>query len=231
MSKGLFITGTDTHVGKTRVSVGLLEWFKQRGATVLGMKPVASGCEKSFGQLRNADALLLQENASFRVDYELINPYAFEPAIAPHLAANQLGCAIEMNLILQRYGLLAEQADLIVVEGVGGWQVPFSDDYGVGDLAHRLNLPVIIVVGLRLGCLNHALLTFAAVQSSGCEILGWVANQLDPGFRYLEENVATLDKKLAAPMLAMVSFNKEFDPATVSGAFDGGGASVLQGLL
>ncbi len=231
-SKGLFVTGTDTNVGKTWVSTALLEWFKHRGKRVLAMKPVASGCAMRFGRLQNEDALLLQQHASFMVDYELINPYAFEPSIAPHIAADQIGCVIELEVIAQRYRILAQQADLIIVEGFGGWQAPLSHEDGVAELAKRLELPVILVVGLRLGCLNHALLTCEALQRSDCEVLGWVANQVDPGFTCLEENVATLRTKLPMPMLAMVPYNEALDPASVSLVFgQGDGAAELRKLL
>jgi len=225
-STGLFVTGTDTNVGKTWVSVGLLEWFKRWDKRVLAMKPVASGCAIKSGQLQNEDALLLQQHASFKVDYGLVNPYAFEPAIAPHIAADRVGCAIELEVILQRYRILVQQADMIIVEGVGGWETPLSDEYGVAELAQRLQLPVILVVGLRLGCLNHALLTCTALQRSDCEVFGWVATQVDPEFNCLEENVATLCAKLPIPMLAMIPYSKELDPTSVSLAIDQGGGAV-----
>ena len=137
-----------------------------------------------------------------------------------------------MEKILQRYRILAQQADLIIVEGVGGWETPLSDEFGVAELAKQLQLPVMLVVGLRLGCLNHALLTCAALQRSGCAVIGWVANQIDPGFKCLEENVATLRAMLPMPMLAMLQYNEALDPTDFSLALEqGGGAAELHKLL
>ena len=177
---GYFITGTDTGIGKTVVTLGLMRWLQDRGRRVAAMKPVASGCERTPQGLRNEDALQLQQQASMPLDYDVVNPYAFEPPIAPHIAASQAGVQIELDIIRQGVRLLAEHADLVCVEGVGGWLVPLNGEESVADLAVSLGLGVVLVVGMRLGCLNHALLTAQAIQASGASLAGWVANCLPP---------------------------------------------------
>ena len=163
----MFVTGTDTGVGKTLVASGLLHGLTRRGLRTAGMKPVATGCVRTAEGLRNDDALCLARNASTTADYAEINPYAFEPAIAPHLAATAAGVRMDLDRIAHAFNGLARRADRIVVEGVGGWRVPINDRDDVADLAVRLGLPVVLVVGVRLGCLNHARLTAAAIAQSG----------------------------------------------------------------
>lgn len=197
--RGFFVTGTDTGVGKTLVSQVLLHDLRARHAAVAGFKPVASGCESTPMGLRNADAVALQAAASMLLPYTVVNPYAFHPAIAPHLAAERVGAVIDCDRIVR--GIAAVGAERIVVEGVGGWSVPLNDRHTSADLARMLALPVILVVGLRLGCLNHALLTAAAIRSCGLELVGWVANQVDPQFELCDENVAALQARLHAPLL------------------------------
>lgn len=212
VSEGFFVTGTDTGVGKTWIAVALIQTLKQRGLSALGMKPVASGCEPADGELRNHDALLLQANASFLVPYRTINPYSFAPPIAPHIAAEQAGIRISLETIRQSYNTLHSQADCVVVEGVGGWEVPLNPEQRVSHLAITLGLPVILVVGLRLGCLNHALLTHAAIKRSGLSCAGWVANQIEPDYTCLSENVRTLRDTLDTPLLGLVPYQRAFEP-------------------
>lgn len=197
--RGYFVTGTDTGVGKTLVSRILLHRLRQDHARVAGFKPVASGCEMTPEGLRNADALALQQASSIALPYAVVNPYAFAPPIAPHLAAEQAGVDIDCGLI--RRSIVAVDAERVVVEGVGGWLVPLNRRQSVADLAHLLGLPVVLVVGLRLGCLNHALLTAEAIRARGLAIAGWVANRIDPHFVMADENIATLQEHLAAPLL------------------------------
>ena len=213
---GLFITGTDTGVGKTWVSVALIKCLKDRGFTTLGMKPVASGCYRNPRGLRNQDALLLQANGSFPVDYSLINPYAFEPHIAPHIAACQAGVTIDLARIKDGYDCLRGQAEWVVVEGVGGWAVPLTDRQSVSDLAALLGLPVVLVVGLRLGCLNHALLTIESICHSKCIFTGWVANQTDPDFSFVSKNIDTLRKKIPAPLIGVVPYLGDAKPVAIA---------------
>jgi dethiobiotin synthetase len=201
---GFFVTGTDTGVGKTRVSAALLLALRSLGLSAAGMKPVASGCFRDNGRLRHEDALLLQAQGSQEMPYELVNPYAFEPPVSPHLAAARVGVTVDFAHILACFRQLCERADGVVVEGVGGWETPLTETATVDDLALQLNLPVILVVGLRLGCLNHAILTARAIERSGLPFLGWVANAVDATMQFREENIAALHQRLAAPCLAVI---------------------------
>lgn len=206
---GLFVTGTDTGCGKTEISLGLMRQLQERGLRTLGMKPVAAGCERTADGLRNADALRLQAQGSSVLAYEKVNPYAFEPPIAPHLAAAQAGRPVELAEILSAYQGLAASAERVIVEGVGGWRVPLGADFDVADLARALGLPVLLVVGLRLGCLNHALLSAEAILDSGCTLAGWVGNRVDPQMLLPEENLAALAERLAVPCLGVVPWMPE----------------------
>ena len=206
MPAGYFITGTDTDCGKTVVTLGLMQCLQSAGLSVVGMKPVASGARQSAAGLRNSDALQIQQQGSVRADYAWINPYAFEPAIAPHLAAHRCGQEIDIRVIRQNYLKLVQLADRVLVEGVGGWQVPLSARCMLADLASMLALPVIMVVGMRLGCINHSLLTRDAIDASGCGLVGWVANTVDPEMAEFEGNLQTLEKLLAAPLLGVVPY-------------------------
>lgn len=213
MAKGFFITGTDTGVGKTLVSCVLLHALRARGLRAAGMKPVASGCEQTPAGLRNADALALQAASSSPPDYATLNPYAFAPAIAPHLAAQAAGVTMDFARITSCYQALARQADAVVVEGAGGWRVPLGPSGDMADLAAALGLPVILVVGLRLGCLNHARLSAEAIRTRGLPLAGWVANALDPDMAERAANVATLIQTLPAPCLGQLPYQATIGPA------------------
>lgn len=204
MAKGFFITGTDTEVGKSWCTVGLMARLQQQGHSVVGMKPVASGCVDTVDGLRNEDAMLIQQQASKAIDYDTINPYSFLPAIAPHIAAEQSGEEIKLKKIVEQFNQLNDQADYVVVEGVGGWQVPLNDDESVADLALALQLPVILVVGLRLGCINHALLTAAAIRQSGCTLAGWIANTLSSQMDETQLTIDAIAQRIRAPLLGTV---------------------------
>jgi dethiobiotin synthetase len=218
MSKGLFITGTDTGCGKTGITLGLMQALQQRGEQVLGMKPVASGAESTSEGLRNEDALSIQLQGSCELPYDWINPFAYAPPIAPHLAAESTGRPINLSLIAEAYERLAGMADWVIVEGVGGWSVPLDAERAtLADLALELALPVVMVVGLRLGCVNHALLTQAAIRQSGAELLGWVANQVEPNMASFEGNLRTLRERLSVPCLGVVPWLNDPSPAVVSG--------------
>lgn len=200
--RGAFVTGTDTGVGKTLVAVAMLRALARAGLKTVGMKPVASGAVTTSEGLRNDDALQLQAAATVAQPYELVNPYAFAPPIAPHLAAADAGVVIALPRILESFRQLCAGADAVIVEGVGGWQVPLADGLGVPELARASGLPVILVVGLRLGCLNHALLSARAIRADGLRLAGWVANGIDSGFERRSGNIATLQRSLNAPLLA-----------------------------
>ena len=218
--KGFFVTGTDTACGKTEVSLGLIQALRQRGFKVQGMKPVASGCTAGPRGLRNDDAQRLRAQSSRRVPYDWVNPYAFSPPIAPHIAAREAGVEIGLDLIRERAEALAALADGLIVEGVGGWRVPLGPGLAVSDLPRALGLPVILVVGLRLGGINHALLTAESILASGCHLVGWVANQIDPGLARREENLATLSSLIRAPSIGFIPWLGEpgggMAPATLA---------------
>lgn len=216
MKQGFFITGTDTGVGKTRVATALLATFNARGFSTAAMKPVAAGCANTAQGLRNDDALLLQQHASLPLSYKQVNPYAFEPPIAPHLAAAQAGQSIDLAHIKHGLDILSAQADAIIVEGVGGWLVPLNQDATGANLAYDLGLPVILVVGLRLGCLNHALLTAQSIEQSDLRFAGWIANMIDPAMQCSEENIETLRARIAAPWLGTVQWNPLATPGEVA---------------
>jgi dethiobiotin synthetase len=199
----LFVTGTDTEVGKTAVSAALLCLLKQQGLSVAGMKPIASGCESTSNGLRNEDALILNQQASIELAYEVVNPYAFEPAIAPHIAANKVGVTIQAEVIQRQFYQIQQQVDSVVVEGAGGWLVPIDNTLTMADVAIRLGLPVVLVVGIRLGCINHALLTVQAIQQSGLPFYGWLANHVDDCAES-DEIIESLKARISAPCLGVV---------------------------
>ncbi|WPL16267.1 ATP-dependent dethiobiotin synthetase BioD 1 [Thiorhodovibrio winogradskyi] len=224
MSKGLFITGTDTGAGKTLIAAGLLRALQSQGHSALGMKPIASGCTPTKDGLRNADALALQAAGSQQMPYDQVNPIAYAPAIAPHLAAEQSGQPIDTKRILSAYRWLSTQADWLVVEGVGGWHVPLGKQLMVRDLPVLLGdtkpLPVVLVVGLRLGCLNHALLSAAAIAADGCTLAGWVGTQTEPEMLAVEANIATLKSRITAPCLGCIPYLPNTKPEAVASYFD-----------
>ncbi|HYQ71430.1 MAG TPA: dethiobiotin synthase [Gammaproteobacteria bacterium] len=215
--RGYFITGTDTGVGKTVVTLGLMAYLQALGQTVAGMKPVASGCERSAEGLVNEDALQLQRQSSVALPYALVNPYALEPPIAPHIAAARAGVTISIDTIRSTFDVIAARADCVLVEGVGGWQVPLNSGETLAHLAGALELDVILVVGLRLGCLSHALLTAESIVSSGCSPAGWVANRLPPVADATEENINTLKSRLSFPFLGVVPPLERLQPRRVAG--------------
>ncbi len=202
LPKGYFITGTDTGVGKTLTALGLMYGLQERGQQVVGMKPIACGGQYKEGALCNEDALALQQAGSISLSYRQVNPVLFEPPIAPHIAAQEARHPIDVAEILTAFQDLAARADRVIVEGAGGWLVPLNKSDTMATLAQNLALPVILVVGLRLGCLNHALLTAASIHSHGLALAGWVANLIDPGFRRADDNVAALEERIPAPLLA-----------------------------
>ena len=204
MSNGYFITGTDTEVGKTRVSLAFLHKLQQQGLRVAGMKPVAAGCEETPAGLRNEDALALQAASSVALPYDTINPYAFAPPIAPHLAAQDAGVTIEIERILTAYHDIASQVDQVIVEGAGGWRVPLNDDQDMSDLAVALGLPVVLVVDIRLGCINHALLSAQAIAARGLPLAGWIANHAHGDYERSAGNIASIEARVGTPLLGVI---------------------------
>jgi len=218
--KGVFVTGTDTGVGKTRVGCGLIHALKCSGLRVAGMKPVASGCEQIAGGLASDDARQLAAASALDVPMDLLNPYRFLPAIAPHVAAAESRVQIDLQRIKAAYLRLAALADVVVVEGVGGLRVPLGESEEVSDLIAMLGLPVILVVGIRLGCLNHALLTVEALDRRSIAAAGWVASHVDPAMAAQEENVQALHSRLTCPLLGRVPHLSRADPEAVAGYLD-----------
>ena len=203
--KAFFVTGTDTEVGKTFIAASLLNIARQRGLRCAGIKPIAAGCKRQDGALVNDDALALMAASGAGLDYRTVNPVALEPAIAPHIAAAQAGVKLSAGALAESCRpVLAADYDFIVIEGAGGWFVPLNDRETLADLCIDLNLPVILVVGMKLGCLNHALLTVASVADAGLSIAGWVANSVAEEMPFLEENVRTLRQRLTVPCLGVV---------------------------
>lgn len=217
MSQAYFVTGTDTGVGKTLVAAALLHAFAGRGVAAVGMKPVAAGCERIAGGLRCEDVDRLRAAGNVAAPPELINPYALVPPVAPHIAAEQASEEICLETIAGSFLRLREMAEVVVVEGVGGFMVPLNSQQDTADLAEMLGLPVVLVVGLRLGCLSHALLTAAAVERRGLELAGWVANQIEPGMPLLQANVTALEQRLHAPLLGVVPYREGLTAAVAAG--------------
>lgn len=217
MSTAFFIAGTDTDAGKTTVACGLLHAARRAGLSTAAAKPVASGCAATPAGLRNGDALALLGECSLALDYAEVNPFAFAPAIAPHLAAREVGVELTVAALLPAVRrVLARGADFTLVEGAGGWRVPLAGRENLSDLAVALGLPVILVVGVRLGCINHAVLTAEAIARDGLELAGWVANVIDPRTSRLDENLAALAERLPAPCLGRIPRLPEASPAAVA---------------
>ena len=201
------MAGTDTGIGKTRVSCALLHAFSASGEKVIGMKPVAAGCEN--GKWMDVELLVAASNVT--APLEQVNPYAFVPPLAPHIAAAQANIEIDLTVIRQAYIELSKNADVVIVEGVGGFLVPLNDQQDGADLTKILGLPVILVVGMCLGCLNHALLTAKAIQAEGLHLSGWVANCIDPNMMAIDENIDTLKQRLDCPLLGVLPFDEKVD--------------------
>ncbi|NOQ76593.1 MAG: dethiobiotin synthase [Methylococcaceae bacterium] len=209
MEKSFFITGTDTGAGKTWSTLALMHYFKQQGLSVAGMKPVAAGCEWIDGQLKNEDALLLQQHSSVALAYEEVNPYAFEAPVSPHLAG--VDNPVQLDVIVQAFDCLKNKADVVIVEGAGGWLAPINNENDIADLASVLNIPIVMVVAIRLGCINHARLTFQVIQASKVECAGWLAVCVDPEMKKQAENIEAIKARLAIPMLGVLPYVEKMD--------------------
>lgn len=205
-TRSFFVTGTDTGVGKTIVACALARAFAAAGERVAVMKPIASGAARTTEGLRNADALALLEAANVPLTYAQVNPYCFEPAVSPHIAAEDVKIEIDIGTIKAGFETLRPISDRVVIEGAGGWLAPINARESMGDLARALGVPVVLVVGLRLGCLNHAELSRRAIRTQGVAFAGWVANRLSHPLEREAENLATLARRLGAPPLALVPF-------------------------
>ncbi len=216
MRAGFFVTGTDTGVGKTRTTCALLHAAARLGYSTVGMKPVAAGFERRGDAWFSDDVEALVAASSVKADRRLINPYALRNAIAPHIAAEQQGVALRIPPVRAAFDDLAEQSDVVMVEGIGGFVVPLDANHDMADLAVALGLPVILVVGMRLGCINHALLTVEAIRRRGLSLAGWVGNDLGTGLAEFEANLATLDAYLGGPPLALFPWHPDEDAESAS---------------
>lgn len=222
MSAGYFVTGTDTGVGKTLVASALVHLHARRGLRTAGMKPVASGAFHDGQRWRNEDADALEAAANVSLPGELVNPYLFRSATAPHLAAAEEGRPIDIDHLESCYLRIAAAADVTIVEGAGGFMVPLDERHDTSDLAARLGLPVILVVGIRLGCISHALLTQQAVRARSLTLAGWVANRVDPDEAYAQAMVESLRQRIGAPMLADLPWLPQAGAELAAGLFDPG---------
>ncbi len=227
-AKGIFVTGTDTGVGKTWVTIGLMEALKKQGRQVSGMKPIACGAKINGGRLMNDDACLIMQHCSEPTDYELINPVLFESPVAPAIAAKRANATINLEEIKMAYNQLTDGCQNVVVEGVGGWRVPVSSSIGSADLVRELGLSVILVVGLRLGCINHAILTAEAIMADGVDLCGWVSNQLEKDYLYKGETVDLLNETLGCPNIADQIYMNGFCLDKMAENFD---SSFISGTL
>lgn len=221
MSLGFFVTGTDTGIGKTVASAALLHALRARGLRAVGMKPVASGCERIDGEWRNEDALALQRASDPAPAYADVNPYALPEATAPELAARAAGVDIALAPIVSAYRRLAEQADAVVVEGVGGWAAPLSAQWDQIDVVRALRLPVVLVVGLKLGCINHARLAARAIAADGARLAGWIGNDIDPDLPQADEYFGLLAPRIPAPCLGRLPFSRLPEANAMSARLDG----------
>ena len=227
-ARGVFIAGTDTGVGKTHTTVRVVRALARCGLRVAAMKPVAAGADPTARGLRNADALLLAAAANVPADYGRINPYCLPLPVSPHIAARDAGICIETSVIATRFRELAVVSDCVVVEAAGGWLAPISDRESMADVALALGLPVLLVVGLKLGCLNHARLTAEAIEASGLALAGWIANHIDPHYERLAENLETLERLLGRAPLAFVAHEStpsDLPEAVARGLFERLGAA------
>ncbi len=216
------MTGTDTGVGKTLVACALIRALTGRNLRVIGMKPVAAGAEPDAQGLRHEDVERLMAAGNVAAPREHVNPYCFRPPIAPHIAAAQAHAGIELDRIERSFRALAALADVVIVEGAGGFRVPLGSATDTAQLAARLALPVVLVVGMRLGCLNHALLTVEAIAARGLELAGWVANHIDPRMAAADENVRALEERIAAPRLARIAYAPAPDSVAISAMLNAG---------
>jgi dethiobiotin synthetase len=214
--RGLFVTGTDTEIGKTLVAGGLIHAYRRIGLRVAGMKPVAAGCFETPEGWKIEDVEALRAASNIDAPFDEINPYRFAEPIAPHIAAAREGRTVDLGVIRERFEALALRADAVVVEGAGGFLVPLNDREDFGDLAKLLALPVVLTVGMRLGCINHALLTQEAILSRGLVFAGWVANRIDPEMLACEDNIATLKARLRAPLIGVVPWMKSVDASATA---------------
>jgi len=227
MSKRFFVTGTDTEVGKTVLTVALIKAAQKAGHTAIGCKPVSAGCDVVDGQWQNEDAVAIREAGSVPLSYEQVNPVALIEAMAPHIAAESEGVTLNADMLAKHIDGLPE-ADYTFIEGAGGWLVPLNDDETLADVATAIQTPVIMVTGLRLGCINHSLLTVEAIRAAGLKLAGWIGNCVDPDMVARESNIATLRQQIDAPLIGIVPWMGTYDLDQVIAELD---FSILEAQL
>lgn len=212
MAQSYFVIGTDTNVGKTYIATALVRYFVAKGLKTIGMKPIASGGEfNEQGEFINDDVLALSNASNVKASAELVNPYRFLPAIAPHLAAELADITMQVDVISHAFQQLTTLSDVVIVEGAGGFFVPVNKTETLADVATQLDIPIILVIGMRLGCINHALLTVEAIENRGLKLVGWIANQIDPDMPMFEENLTSLQQRISAPCLSVVHWQGRLD--------------------
>ena len=216
MNNSFFITGTDTHIGKTEITCALIEYFKKKGHLAIGMKPVAAGTELFDNQVINGDVYKFLSINSVRKSVEIINPYSFDQAIAPHIASNSSSNKILFSKIHENFLLLQKECEYLFVEGAGGYKVPLTNNKSIPDLVSYLKIPIILVVGIRLGCINHTLLTVEAIKNNNHILSGWVANCIDSNMSEVDENIKYLVDNIEAPFMGKIPFQKEVNSIKMS---------------
>jgi len=216
MNNSFFITGTDTHIGKTEITCALIEFFKKKGYFTIGMKPVAAGTELIDDQIINSDVYKFISINSIKKPVEIINPYSFDQAIAPHIASNSTSNEILFSKIKENFLLLQKETDYLFVEGAGGYKVPLTYNKAIPDLISYLNIPIILVVGIRLGCINHAMLTVEAIKNNHHNFFGWVANCIDSSMNEVDENIQYLVDNIEAPFMGKIPFQKKINSIKIS---------------
>jgi len=216
MNNSFFITGTDTHIGKTEITCALIELFKKKGYLTIGMKPVAAGTELISNQILNRDVHKFLSINSIRKPLEIINPYSFDQAIAPHIASISRSNEILFSKIKENFLLLQKECDYLFVEGAGGYKVPLTKNKSIPDLISYLNIPIILVVGIRLGCINHAMLTVEAIKNNQHNLTGWVANCIDSSMNEVDENIKYLVNNIEAPFMGKIPFQKKINSIKIS---------------
>jgi len=216
MNKAFFITGTDTHIGKTEITCGLIQFFKKKGYITFGMKPVAAGTEVIDGKKINSDVHKFLSINTTKKPIETINPYIFDQAIAPHIASSISNQKVLFSKIHENYLLLKNECEYLFIEGAGGYKVPLGNDKSIDDLISYLSIPIILVVGIRLGCINHTMLTVDSIKNNHHNLYGWVANCIDPNMIEVDENIKYLVEQIDAPFMGKVPFQKEVNPNKTS---------------
>jgi len=216
MNNSFFITGTDTHIGKTEITCALIEFFKRKGYLTIGMKPVAAGTEVIDNQIINSDVHKFLSINSIRKPVEIINPYSFDQAIAPHIASILTSNEILFSKIKENFLLLQKECEYLFVEGAGGYKVPLTKNKSIPDLISYLNIPIILVVGIRLGCINHTMLTVEAIKNNNHNLSGWVANCIDSNMKEVDENIKYLVDNIEAPFMGNIPFQREINSIKIA---------------